>query len=183
MSAAGGGLPNASNKFFTRPGFGHQTFCAPSSITSVMPSKTPTPLSWRYNARTGGPRPIGSPPRKPTHARPPMLEYPWNARPSLSMDAAGNVAFRVALPPAHLMGQPAVAVALQQLFDRERRSGGDGGSCARERPICIAYSAPCGPHDPIERATQPRHCDPPERLLDSVPMMISFCIILRRGRG
>src|SRR5262249_27576896 len=47
-------------KFFTRAGFGHHTFCAPSSITSVMPSKTPNPLSWRYNASTGGPKPIPS---------------------------------------------------------------------------------------------------------------------------
>src|SRR5262245_52871174 len=96
------------------------------------------------------------------------------------MDAAGNVAFRVALPSANLIGQPIVAVALQQLLDRGRRRSGGWDSCARARPVCIAHSAPRGSHDPIERATQPRHCNPPEPTLDNIPT--SFCVILRRER-
>src|SRR5262249_51206527 len=116
--------------------------------------------------KNGWPKTHRDPPRKPTHARTPMREYPWNARPSLSMDATGNVAFRAILPPAHLVGQPAVAVALQQLLDRGRRSGGSWGcccfcscccsrswssscscGCSRTRAglICIAEPAPCGP--------------------------------------
>src|SRR5262249_4512284 len=111
-----------------------------------------------------------------------MLAYPWNARRSLSMDAACNVAFGAIPPPANLMRQPAVAVALQQLLDRGRGSGGGGGSCARERPMSIAQSMPRGPHDPIERATHPRLCNPPKRTLDSPPKITSSYIILRGQR-
>src|SRR5262249_36188898 len=108
------------------------------------------------------------------------LAYPWNARRSLSMDAARNVAIGAIPPPANLMRQPVVAVALQQLLDRRRESGRGSGSGARARAIRVAYSVPRGPHDPIERAARPRHCNAPKQTLDHVPMIISFCMILRR---
>src|SRR2546430_2000649 len=54
-------------------------------------------LKLPIQGKNGRPKPHRDPPRKSTRRQ---QRYPWNARPSLSMQAAGDVAFRIAPPMA-----------------------------------------------------------------------------------